>query len=85
MERLQQSPFYLRTGDAILVQASAKNEAGESLMSSVDVGHGSIRMLDIPRTISKPSSYGKDQTGFTLAWVRQAIDDDIQVYCGADN
>lgn len=42
-------------------------------------------MLDIPRTLSKPTSYGKDQTGFTLAWTRQDVDDDVQVYCGADS
>jgi hypothetical protein len=87
MERLQQAPFYLNTGSEIKVQASAVNEAGESEKSDFSP-HGSsnvIKMLDIPRALSKPTSYGKDSTGFTLAWTRLAVDDEVQVFCGSDD
>jgi hypothetical protein len=36
------------------------NEAGESGPSAVNAGSNSIKMLDIPRTLAKPTSYGKD-------------------------
>lgn len=61
------------------------NEAGESEPSEVNAGSNSIKMLDIPRTITKPNSYAKDATGFTLAWTRLGIDDTVKVYCGADS
>ena len=85
MERLQQAPFFLNTGNEIKVQASAVNEAGESLKSDFTAHtNNAIKMLDIPRALSKPTSFGKDSTGFTLAWNRLSADDEVQVFCGSD-
>jgi len=85
MQRLQQAPFFLRTGDAIKVRTSAVNSAGESEMSDFETHTNTIKMLDTPRVLNKPTSYGKDASGFTLAWTRLNVDDQVQVYCGADN
>jgi hypothetical protein len=83
MERLQRHPFFLKTGEDINIHATAVNEAGESEQSHAE--SRLIKMLDTPRSLNKPSHYGKDTTGFTLAWSRVKSDDEIQVFCGADN
>lgn len=59
------------------------NSKGKSALSELE-GNSEIRMLDIPRSLSKPSSYGKDQSGFSLSWTRTHVDNTVNVYCGAD-
>jgi hypothetical protein len=84
MQRLQQAPFLLRTGDNVKITASAVNERGEGLRSAHSTSGSVIKMLDTPRSLGKPTHYGKDSTGFTLAWSRVNVDDTVEVYCGAD-
>jgi hypothetical protein len=85
MKRLQQAPFFLRTGDEIKVKATAINSAGESELSLIEPHHVPIYMLDTPRTLNKPTTFGKDATGFSLSWTRLDINDQVQVFCGANN